>query len=135
VEVVAYRVGMDWAVKWLQDRLTLTEREARKLGLAGAQTGAEWFDGRVAVQGRGAPASALIKPLREAGITVVELTGPALAESSGNFYSRLPGLNEKDKGHRTEQHPKCEQEYPLARTAGQHRFRRWWCLFIHIISQ
>ena len=33
VEVVAYRVGMDWAVKWLQDRLTLTEREARKLGL------------------------------------------------------------------------------------------------------
>ena len=27
VEVVAYRVGMDWAVKWLQDRLTLTERE------------------------------------------------------------------------------------------------------------
>ena len=94
VEVVAYRVGMDWAVKWLQDRLTLTEREARKLGLPGAQVGAAWFDGRVAVQGRGAPASALIKPLRAAGIDVVELTGPALAESAGNFYSRV--VNAKD---------------------------------------
>lgn len=94
VEVIAYRVGMDWAVKWLQDRLTLTAREAAKLGLPAAQAGADWFDGRVAVQGRGAPASSLIKALRAAGIEVVELTGPALAESAGNFYSRV--VNEKD---------------------------------------
>lgn len=97
-EVVAYRPGMDWAVKWLQDRLTLTAREAEELGLpATARAGAEWFDGRVAVQGRGAPASALIKPLREAGIDVVELTGPMLAESSGNFYSRV--VNVEDPEH------------------------------------
>lgn len=96
-EVVAYRVGMDWAVKWLQDRLTLTEREARKLGLPGAQRGADWFDGRVAVQGRGAPASALIKPLKAAGIEVVELTGPALAEASGNFYSRVVNKEEPER--------------------------------------
>ncbi|QLF83981.1 terminase large subunit [Gordonia phage Upyo] len=96
-EVVAYRVGMDWAVKWFQSRLTLTAAEAKELGLpAQAQEGAEWFDGRVAIQGRGCPASALIKPLRAAGIDVVEITGPALAESAGNFYSRVVNLKEPE---------------------------------------
>lgn len=97
-EVIAYRPGTDWAVKWLQDRLTLTAREAEALGLpAVARAGADWFDGRVAVQGRGAPASALIKPLREAGIDVVELTGPMLAESAGNFYSRVVNVEEPER--------------------------------------
>lgn len=95
VEVVYYGVNMDRAVRWLQDRLTLTDREARALGLPGAQTGREWFDGRVAVQGRGCPAASLIKVLRSAGLDVVELTGPAVAESAGNFYGRV--VNEEDE--------------------------------------
>ncbi|AWY06504.1 terminase [Gordonia phage Trine] len=94
VEVVAYRQGMDWVVKWLQDRLTLTDREARKLGLPGGQTGAEWFDGRVAIQGRGCPASSLITKLEAAGITVVKIEGPELAKSAGDFYSKV--VNVKD---------------------------------------
>lgn len=121
VEVVAYRVGMDWSVKWLQDRLTLTAREAKKLGLPGAQKGVEWFDGRVAVQGRGAPASALIKPLRKAGIDVVELTGPALAESAGNFYSRVVNAKDPDApeiAHRSQPVLDEAARNTMAKTAG-----------------
>lgn len=89
VEVVAYRAGMDWAVKWLQDRATFDVRQARELGLPGPQRGAEWFDGRVAIQERGCPASSLIDPLRQAGIDVVPVQGPALAKSAGGFYDRV----------------------------------------------
>lgn len=89
VEVVAYRAGMDWAVKWLQDRLTLDSRQAKALGLPGPQRGAEWFDGRVAIQERGCPASVMIEPLEEAGIQVVRIQGPALAKSAGGFYDKV----------------------------------------------
>lgn len=94
VEVVAYRVGIDWAIRWLRDRLTLNAREAKALGLAQAQKGAEWFDGRVAIQERGCPASSIIPKLEENGITVVGIQGTALAASAGNFYDRV--VNKED---------------------------------------
>lgn len=89
VEVVAYRPGMDWAIKWLQNRATFDARQAKSLGLPGAQKGASWFDGRVAIQERGCPASVLIEPLEAAGIEVVRLQGAALAKSAGGFYDKV----------------------------------------------
>lgn len=96
VEVVAYRQGVDWAVRWLRDRLTLNAREAKALGLPAAQAGAEWFDGRVAIQERGCPASSLIGKLEENGIAVVPLAGSALASSAGNFYDRVVNKEDPD---------------------------------------
>lgn len=72
LEVVASRAGTEWVVPWLSERV-----------------GGSWFDGRVAVQGRGAPASSLIDPLREAGIDVVAWEGPELAKASGRFFDRV----------------------------------------------
>lgn len=95
-EVVAYRVGMSWAVTWLQSRLTLTAEQARKLGLPGAQDGAEWFDGRVAIQARGCPASSLRADLEAAGIEVVGIEGPELAKSAGDFYSKVVNVEDPE---------------------------------------
>lgn len=89
VEVVLYTPSVDRAIRWLRDRLTLTNKEAKALGLPGAQTGREWFDGRVAIQGRGCPASSIADDLTAAGLTPVLLEGPALASSAGRFYDRV----------------------------------------------
>jgi hypothetical protein len=40
----------------------------------------------VAIQASGAPASSLIEPLEEAGITVIPWKGPDLGKAHGSFY-------------------------------------------------
>lgn len=97
VEVVAYRVGLAWVARWFKSRLTVDARRAEELGLPGPQTGPSWFDGRVALQGRGCPATALVDPLTEAGVEVVPLVGPAVTLSAGVFYDRV--VNEGDPEH------------------------------------
>ena len=72
IEVIESRPGVDWVVEWLESR-----------------NDADWFDGRVAVQARGAPASALIDPLEAAGIEVVPWEGPALSKACGALFNAL----------------------------------------------
>ncbi|CPR79317.1 terminase large subunit [Mycobacteroides abscessus] len=69
VEVVAAQRGTDWTIEWLKER-------------------ADKFEG-VVIQARGAPASGLIEPLREAGVTVIELGGGDLTRAYGEFYDAL----------------------------------------------
>ena len=119
-EVVAYRPGMDWAVKWLQDRLELDASQAKSLGLPGPQA-ATWFDGRVAIQGRGCPAASLADKLTDAGITVVPIEGPELSKSAGRFYDRV--VNREDPDMPTAVHrgqPVLDEAVrnTLAKTAG-----------------
>jgi len=95
VELVAYRAGLTWVTRWFKSRLTVTDpRLIEELELPGPQTGPSWFDGRVALQGRGCPATALIDPLRKVGVEVVPLVGPDLTTSAGVFYDRV--VNEED---------------------------------------
>ncbi len=89
VEVVLYTPSVDRAIRWLRDRLTLNARQAKALGLPGAQLGREWFDGRVAIQGRGCPAASIADDLKANGLTPVLLEGPALASSAGRFFGRV----------------------------------------------
>lgn len=89
VEVVLYTPSVGRAIRWLRDRLTIDARRAKELGLPGPQKGRPWFDGRVAVQGRGCPAAQVMDDMRAAGLTPVPLEGPALAASAGRFYDRV----------------------------------------------
>lgn len=73
VEVVASRTGTSWVIPWLSDRY--------KDG--------GWFDGRVALQERGSPASSLIDDMSEAGLRVVPCGGAELAKSSGSFFDLI----------------------------------------------
>lgn len=73
VELVASRPGVDWVPGWFADRL----------GTGG------WFDGRVAVQARGAPVSVLFEPLQAAGVTLVEWGGPDLTRGTLGFYDAV----------------------------------------------
>lgn len=77
VELVASRSGTDWVVPWLTERLPV---EGETPG---------WWDGRLVVQARGAPASALKDSLTEAGVEVVDWGGPELAAGTGRFYDAL----------------------------------------------
>ncbi|QBP29666.1 terminase [Mycobacterium phage Typha] len=63
VEVVAAARGLDWVVKWFQ------ERQGKFVA--------------VAVQARGCPASDLIEPLTKAGVPVMELGGSELTRGAG----------------------------------------------------
>ena len=69
VEVVAAERGTDWIVPWF------TERKDR-------------FEA-VVVQARGAPASGLIEPLRDAGLEVVELGGSDLTKAYGYAFDLI----------------------------------------------
>ena len=69
VEVVAAERGTEWIVPWL------VERKDR-------------FDA-VVIQARGAPASGLIEPLREAGVEVVELGGSDLTRAYGYAFDLI----------------------------------------------
>lgn len=69
LEVVAAERGTDWIVPWL------TERKDRFAG--------------VVVQARGAPASGLIEPLREAGVEVLELGGSELTKCYGYMFDLI----------------------------------------------
>lgn len=74
VEVVASRTGTEWVGQWLTDDL---ERSAAVLSAP------------VTVQAKGAPASSLIMPLREAGVQVVEWGGSELGAGTGAFYDKV----------------------------------------------
>lgn len=70
VEVIASRTGTEWVTEWLTDKeRSSVVREAP-----------------VALQAKGAPASSLIQPLREAGVNVVEWGGSELGAGTGAFY-------------------------------------------------
>jgi phage terminase large subunit-like protein len=73
VEVIASRTGTEWVVGWLtsEDRSEAV-REAP-----------------VAVQAKGAPASSLIQPLKDAGVDVVEWGGSDLGAGTGAFYDKV----------------------------------------------
>lgn len=71
VEVVATRAGLDWVLPWLKERLDQPDG---------------WWDGRIALQIRGAPVSSMVESLREAKIYVEEWGGPDLAIATGQFY-------------------------------------------------
>ena len=72
VELVAQRAGTDWPVAWFTD----PEHPER-------------MERPVAIQAKGAPASGLIDALTEAGVTVLPLTGEAMAEAAGDLYDRV----------------------------------------------
>lgn len=70
VELIASRSGTSWVSEWLTD----TDRsEAVR-------------NAPVAIQAKGAPASSLVQPLREAGVNVVEWGGSDLGAGTGAFY-------------------------------------------------
>lgn len=69
IEVVAAERGTEWIVPWL------TERKDRFAG--------------VVVQARGAPASGLIDPLKEAGLDVLELGGSDLTKAYGYMFDLI----------------------------------------------
>lgn len=69
IEVVAAERGTEWIVPWL------TERKDRFAG--------------VVVQARGAPASGLIDPLKEAGLEVLELGGSDLTKAYGYMFDLI----------------------------------------------
>jgi phage terminase large subunit-like protein len=69
VEVIAAERGTDWILPWFE------ERRDRFAG--------------VVIQARGAPASGYIEPLRDAGITVVELGGSDLTKAYGDAFDAI----------------------------------------------
>jgi phage terminase large subunit-like protein len=71
VELIASRTGTEWVAEWLTDHLERSEAV---------------LSAPVAVQAKGAPASSLIVPLREAGVNVVEWGGSHLGSGTGAFY-------------------------------------------------
>lgn len=76
VELVASRAGTDWVLPWLVERLPNEDEQG-------------WWDGRLVVQARGAPASALKDDLSAAGVEVVEWGGPELSAGTARFYDAL----------------------------------------------
>ncbi len=69
VEVVARRTGTDWAVKWFQDRCA----RGRRI--------------RLAIQGRGAPASGYADELSSIdGLELVRCEGADVGTATGRFY-------------------------------------------------
>lgn len=77
IEVVAAERGTEWIVPWF------TERRERFAG--------------VVIQARGAPASVLIEPLKEAGIEVLELGGSDLSKAYGYTFDLI---TERKLAHR-----------------------------------
>lgn len=75
VEVIASRAGVHWVAGWLRDRLD--------------DPAADWFDGRVALQARGAPVSAIAADIEAVGVEVVPWEGPHLVRACGAFYNDL----------------------------------------------
>lgn len=88
VEVVASRAGTDWVIPWYCD----VEKPHRKL----------W---PVVVQ-KGSPAASLIEPLRDAGLEVIEWSGPDIPSACGAFYDLVaPPGDEDDDSEDAEQLP------------------------------
>lgn len=74
VELVASRPKLSWVVTWFATR---------------AQDPTHPFDGRVVLQGRGAPVSALAEKLEDAGLQVVRLQGADLSNAPVVFAELL----------------------------------------------
>jgi hypothetical protein len=73
IEVIASRTGTEWVADWLtSDDRSEVVRSAP-----------------VAVQAKGAPASSLIGPLEEVGVTVVPWGGSDLGAGTGAFYDKV----------------------------------------------
>lgn len=71
IEVAASRPGTDWPLRWFEERATRAPMT-------------------VAVQARGAPASSLIEDLKQIhGLTVVEVGGPDLGNSTARIYDMV----------------------------------------------
>lgn len=71
VEVVARRPGTGWVVDWLKD-------EKR-----------DWFNGRIALQTRGAPVASLVDTLSNADIDIAEWQGAELAKGCSQFFDAV----------------------------------------------
>ena len=73
VEVVAQRAGYAWVAEWLRQRLA-----------------AAWFDGRVAIQVKGAPSADLVPALQAVeGVEIVEWQGSAMSSSVLGFFDAI----------------------------------------------
>lgn len=81
VEVVAMRAGMLWVVPYVVE-------------LCAAQ-GTQF----VALQARGCAAADFVEPLRQAGLTVIEVSGTALGSSCGRMRDRV---RDRQVGHRSQ---------------------------------
>jgi hypothetical protein len=86
IETVAAFRGTDMVVPWFTDptRLVVDDDGTKR----------SKFEG-IVIQARGAPASNLIEPLREAGLNVVELGGAELTVAYSDFFDKL---TEKPRG-------------------------------------
>lgn len=73
VEVVAQRAGFRWVAEWFAARVGAVD----------------WFDGRVAMQVKGAPAAGLAPLLEEAGLTVVPWQGGDMSSSVLGFFDAI----------------------------------------------
>ena len=78
VELIAQRAGMLWVVDHCAKIATKT-------------WGDDWASKNieVAVQVRGAPSAELVDPLKQAGFTIVEISGTALSTSAGRLKDRI----------------------------------------------
>lgn len=73
VEVIEYRTGISWIVEWIRRHLV-----------------ADFGHVRIAVQGRGCPASSTVDLLRTIdGVEVVEVVGRDVAATCGRFYDSV----------------------------------------------
>lgn len=86
-EVISAARGTDWVLPWFTDPKRLVEDEQGPITVDGKRYRSK-FAG-VVIQARGAPASGLIEKLREAGVPVVELGGPDLTKSYGDYFDLL----------------------------------------------
>lgn len=73
VELIASRAGNDWVLPWL-----LSEERSEVVRAA-----------PVAVQSGRTPAQSLVEPMRDAGINVIEWSGPDLTSGFGDFYDMV----------------------------------------------
>ncbi len=76
VEVIAHRTGTKWAAQWVSERVARYSTETRPM--------------RLALQGRGAPASFFAEDFKAIdGLDVVEVSGPALPGCCGRFWDSV----------------------------------------------
>jgi phage terminase large subunit-like protein len=89
-EVIAARTGTDWIIPWFlaPPESGLFERRIDDPELVG-----------VALQANGAPVSALVTAMVEAGIPVIEWSGGELGRGTGQFYDTVRGGGLCHRGH------------------------------------
>lgn len=76
VEVIAHRTGSKWAVQWVAERVTRYSTDGRPM--------------RLAIQGRGSPASFFAEDFRAIeGLDVIEVSGAALPGCCGRLWDSV----------------------------------------------